>query len=157
MEVYRINQLIKDSRFEGFLMVRGAEKKTDKNGRDYVDMNLGDKSGEINAKIWNWDGLQEVPEGGKPIKVRGQVQEYNGRLQMKIERWRVVTPEVPIDLAELVPAAPRTSREMMADIQETVNSFTNESLKKLTGEMVAMAGERLDWFPAAQRDRKSVV
>ncbi|MBQ9253023.1 MAG: CMP-binding protein [Clostridia bacterium] len=151
MEVYRINQLIKDSRFEGFLMVRGAEKKTDKNGRDYVDMNLGDKSGEINAKIWNWDGLQEVPEGGKPIKVRGQVQEYNGRLQMKIERWRVVTPEDPIDLAELVPAAPRTSREMMADIQETVNSFTNENLKKLTSEMLSMAGDRLNWFPAAQR------
>ena len=61
MEKYRVCQLVKDSHFEGFLLVRGAEKKTDRNGRDYVDMNLGDRSGEINAKIWNWDGTQEVP------------------------------------------------------------------------------------------------
>lgn len=142
---------MKDSRFEGFLMVRGAERKTDKNGRDYVDMNLGDRTGELNAKIWNWDGTQELPESGKPVKVRGLVQEYNGRLQFRIERWRPVTPEDPVNLADLVPAAPRTAEEMKRDILETVNGFSSEPLRKLTLEMLDMAGDRLDWFPAAQR------
>ena len=151
METYRVCQLMKDSRFEGFLMVRGAEKKTDKNGRDYVDLNLGDRTGEINAKIWNWDSLQGIPEGGKPVKVRGLVQEYNGRLQMRIERWRGVTPEDPLDVGELVPAAPRSAADMMAEIRETVDGFAHEGLKKLTREMLEMAGSRLDWFPAAQR------
>ncbi|MCR4876224.1 MAG: HD domain-containing protein [Clostridiales bacterium] len=151
METYRVCQLMKDSRFEGFLMVRGAEKKTDKNGRDYVDLNLGDRTGEINAKIWNWDSLQGLPESGKPVLVRGQVQEYNGRLQMKIERWRPLNPEDSLDLAELVPAAPRTPEDMLAEIRETVKGFTSENLRKLTEEMLNMAGERLSWFPAAQR------
>ena len=151
METYRVCQLMKDSRFEGFLMVRGAEKKTDKNGRDYVDLNLGDRTGEINAKIWNWDSLQGMPESGKPVLVRGQVQEYNGRLQMKIERWRPLNPEDSPDLAELVPAAPRTPEDMLAEIRETVKSFSSENLRKLTEEMLNMAGERLSWFPAAQR------
>lgn len=151
MEGNRICQLGKDARFEGFLMVKSAEKKTDKNGRDYVDLNLGDRTGEINSKIWNWDGTQELPEAGKPIKIRGLVQEYNGRLQMRIERWRAVTPEDRMDLADLVPAAPRTGEEMMAEIRETVAGFTNASLKALTEEMLAMAGEKLFWFPAAQR------
>ena len=88
MENYRISQLTRDCRFEGFLMVRGAEKKTDRNGKEYVDMNLGDQTGEINAKIWNWEGTQTVPEAGKPVKVRGVIQEYNGRLQ-KIGRAHV--------------------------------------------------------------------
>ena len=151
METYRVCQLMKDSRFEGFLMVRGAEKKTDKNGRDYVDLNLGDRTGEINAKIWNWDSLQGLPESGKPVLVRGQVQEYNGRLQMKIERWRPLNPEDSLDLAELVPAAPRAPEDMLAEIRETVKSFASENLRKLTEEMLNMAGERLSWFPAAQR------
>ena len=151
METYRVCQLMKDSRFEGFLMVRGAEKKTDKNGRDYVDLNLGDRTGEINAKIWNWDSLQGLPESGKPVLVRGQVQEYNGRLQMKIERWRSLSPEDSFDPAELVPAAPRTPEDMLAEIRETVKSFSSENLRKLTEEMLNMAGERLSWFPAAQR------
>ena len=150
-ESYRLAQLIRDSRFEGFLMVRGAEKKTDKNGRDYVDLNLGDRTGEMNAKIWNWDGGREVPEGGRPLWVRGLVQEYNGRLQMRLEQWRPVTPEDRLDISELVPAAPRSPEEMMAEIRRTVDGFTNGSLQKLTREMLSMAGDRLNWFPAAQR------
>lgn len=151
MEQYSVSQLSRDSHFEGYLLVRSAEKKTDRNGRDYVDMNLGDRSGEINAKIWNWDGTQEVPESGKPIKIRGLIQEYNGRMQMRIERWRVTTPEDHIPLQELVPAAPRTAEEMLGEIRETAAGFTNSALKKLTEEMLDMAGERLNWFPAAQR------
>ena len=150
METYRICQLQKDSRFEGFLMVKGAEKKTDRNGRDYVDMNLGDRTGEINAKIWNWEGTQ-VPESGKPILIRGLVQEYNGRMQMRIEKWRAAAPEDPVDISELVPAAPRSSREMMSEIRETLEGFANESLKRLTEAMLETAGEKLEWFPAAQR------
>ncbi len=150
METYRICQLQKDSRFEGFLMVKGAEKKTDRNGRDYVDMNLGDRTGEINAKIWNWEGTQ-VPESGKPILIRGLVQEYNGRMQMRIEKWRAAAPEDPVDISELVPAAPRSSREMMSEIRETLEGFANESLKRLTETMLETAGEKLEWFPAAQR------
>ena len=151
MENYTVCQLIRECRFEGFLLVRGAEKKTDKNGREYVDMSLGDRTGEINAKIWNWDGNQGVPESGKPIKVRGLVQEYNGRLQMKVEKWRAATGEDPVRLEELVPSAPRSADSMLNEIRETVASFRNGSLRKLTEEMVAMAGERLSWFPAAQR------
>lgn len=151
MEQYSVSQLSRDSHFEGFLLVRSAEKKTDRNGRDYVDLNLGDRSGEINAKIWNWDGNQEVPESGKPIKIRGLIQEYNGRMQMRIEKWRILTPEDSLNPGDLVPSAPRSSEEMMAEIRETVESFSSENLKKLTLEMLETAGERLSWFPAAQR------
>ena len=151
MENYRVCQLIRDARFEGFLLVRGAEKKTDRNGRDYVDMSLGDRTGEINAKIWYWDGKQEVPEAGKPILVQGLVQEYNGRLQMRVEKWRPAAETYRVPMGELVPAAPRAPEEMLAEIRETVASFTSEPLRKLTEEMLRMAGSRLNWFPAAQR------
>jgi len=151
MEKYMVCQLQNGSEFTGFLMVRGAEKKADKNGREYVDMNLGDRSGEINAKIWNWDGLRPMPEAGNPIKVRGRVQEYNGRLQFRVEQWRETNPEDPVDLKELVPSAPRDPKDMRREIEDTVESFQSESLKKLTREMLNMAGDRLDYFPAAQR------
>ena len=151
METYRVCQLIRDSKFEGFLMVRAAERKTDKNGRDYVDLNLGDRTGEINAKIWNWDGTQDVPESGKAVKIRGLVQEYNGRLQLRVEKWRMAVPEDPMDPGDLVPAAPRSPEEMLREIRETVSSMTHPGFRKLTEEMLRMAGDRLSWFPAAQR------
>ena len=151
METYRVAQLIRDSRFEGWLMVRSAEKKTDRNDRGYVDLNLGDRSGEMNAKIWNWDPRTEVPESGRPIWVRGLVQEYNGRLQLRVESWRPAGPEDRISMGDLVPAAPREPGDMMREIRETVDGFENAALKRLTEEMLSMAGRRLEWFPAAQR------
>ncbi|MBR2823736.1 MAG: TraI domain-containing protein [Clostridia bacterium] len=151
MEQQKVCRLEKDNRFEGYLLVRGAEKKTDRNGRDYVDLNLGDKTGEINAKIWNWEGTQPVPESGRPILVRGLVQEYNGRIQMRVEKWQTPRAGEVIPLEELVPSAPRNPEDMLREIRETVAGFDNRSLRKLTEAMLAMAGERLSWFPAAQR------
>ena len=151
MEENSVCKLKADDRCEGILMVRGAEKKMDRKGHDYVDLSLGDRTGEMNAKIWYWNARQEVPETGAPLWIKGQVQEFNGRLQMRIEEWHPPKEGEKVDLSGLVPSAPRTSEDMMREIRETVNGFSGENLKKLTLEMLDMAGERLSWFPAAQR------
>ena len=75
MESYSVCQLQRDMRFEGFLLVRSAEKRKDVKGNDYVDMNLTDRTGEINCKIWNWESGAEAPAAGSVVKVRGTVQE----------------------------------------------------------------------------------
>ena len=83
----QIAQLKKDDRFEGFVLVRTAEQRTSNaNGSKYLDMTLTDASGEINAKMW--DGNTLPPPSGSVIKVRSTIQEYNGRLQMRVERMR---------------------------------------------------------------------
>ena len=151
MENYSVCQLQRDMRYEGFLLIRSAEKRKDSKGSDYVDMNLTDRTGEINCKIWNWDPEAETPEAGQPIKVRGTIQEYNGRLQLRVERWRLCTQDDPVDMNALVPCAPRKPEEMLAEIEATIDCFANEDLKKLTQGMLELAGDRLKWFPAAQR------
>ncbi len=151
MESYTVCQLQRDMRYEGFLLIRSAEKRKDSKGSDYVDMNLTDRTGEINCKIWNWDPEAEAPEAGQPIKVRGTVQEYNGRLQLRVEKWRLAAEGDPVDMNALVPCAPRKPEEMMQEIEDTLESFENEELKVLTRGMLELAGERLKWFPAAQR------
>ena len=151
MESYTVCQLQKDMRFEGFLLVRSAEKRKDVKGNDYVDMNLTDRTGEINCKIWNWESSAEMPENGSVVKIRGTVQEYNGRLQLRVERWRKAAAEDQVDMNRLVPCAPRKAEDMTAEIRETVESFRSEKLRKLTMGMLENAGGDLSWFPAAQR------
>ena len=151
MENYTICQLQKDMRFEGFLLVRSSEKRKDSKGNDFVDMNLIDRTGEINCKIWNWDSEAVPPASGDVIKLRGTVQEYNGRLQLRVEKWRPATGEDPVDMNALVPAAPRKPGEMLKEITDTVASFRSETLRKLTEGMLAEAGDRIMYFPAAQR------
>ena len=151
MESYTVCQLQRDMRFEGFLLIRSADKRKDSKGSDYVDMNLSDRTGEINCKIWNWNPEDEVPEAGQPIKVRGTIQEYNGRLQLRVEKWRLCTENDAVDMNALVSCAPRKPEDMLQQISGTIESFRNEDLKKLTLGMLKIAGDRLKWFPAAQR------
>ena len=104
MEQMTVSQLVKDLRFEGFLLVRSSDQRTGSNGSKYLDMNLTDRTGEINCKMW--DGTVAPPPAGTVIKVRGLVQEYNGRIQLRVERMRPAQPEDGVDLARLVPCAP---------------------------------------------------
>ena len=149
MEQLTVAQLMKDLRFEGFLLVRSSDQRTGSNGSRYLDMNLTDRTGEINCKVW--DGNVAPPPAGTVIKVRGLVQEYNGRLQLRVERLRASTPEDQVDLSLLVPCAPEAPDKMRSEIEDTIDRFKSEDLRKIVREMIRLAGDKLEWFPAAQR------
>ena len=135
-------------RYEGFLLVRSADQREGKGGK-YLDINLTDRTGEINCKVW--DGTAAPPAAGSVIKVRGQVQDYNGRKQLRIEKMRPATEADGVDLSRLVPCAPETPDSYRAQIEQTIDAFASEDLKKIVREMLRMAGDNLTWFPAAQR------
>lgn len=148
MNQTKVSQLLKDTRFEGFLIVKSSEKRVNKNGDPYLDITLADNTQDINAKVWNSDEAPPVP--GQVLKVRASVTEYNNRLQMKIERMRPTEDGDEVDLSHLVPAAPRPSSEMFGEITAIIDGMTNPVLKALTGELIRRAEDKIQYYPAAQ-------
>lgn len=138
----------KDLKFEGFLLVRTSDQRASSNGSKYLDMTLCDRTGDINAKMW--DGTVTPPKVGGVVKVRALVTEYNGRLQLRVNKVREAA-EGEYDLSFLVPCAPYPAEQMLKEITDTVDAMKNPVLQKLTREMLAMAGDKLLYFPAAQR------
>ena len=149
MEQLTVAQLRPEMRFAGFLLVRSSEQRTDSKGKYYLDMNLADRTGEINCKMWN--ATVAPPVASSVAWVTGNVQEFNGRLQLRIDGIRPRQAADDVDLAMLVPCAPEKPSVMLQTIEETIDRFASEDLKKLTREMLRLAGEELVWFPAAQR------
>ena len=90
MEQAVVASFAKDLKFEGFLLVRSAEQRASANGSKYLDMTLCDRTGDINAKMW--DGTVQPPKNGSIIKVRAVVTEYNGRLQLRVNKLREAAP-----------------------------------------------------------------
>lgn len=144
-----ISSLETGMRYEGFLLVRSADQREGKTGGKYLDMNLTDKTGEVNCKLW--DGTVAPPPVGSVVKVRGLVQEYNGRKQLRIERMRAAVEADGVDLSRLVPCAPESPDVYLSRIEQTIDRFESDELKKITREMLRLAGDDLAWFPAAQR------
>ena len=144
-----VASLSRDMKFEGFLLVRSADQRTSSNGGKYLDLTLCDTTGDINCKMW--DGTVQPPKQGAVIKVRGTVQEYNGRLQMRIERLRNPSPADEVDVSQLMPCAPEPPQDMLREINRAIDSMKTPELQAILREMILMCGDKLNYYPAAQR------
>lgn len=148
MEQIAVAAFAKDLKFEGFLLVRTSEQRASSNGSRYLDMTLCDRTGDINAKLW--DGTVAAPRVGCVVKVRALVTEYNGRLQLRVNKVREAA-DGEYDMSQLVPCAPYPAEQMLKEITDTVAAMENPVLQKIVGEMLRMAGDELMYYPAAQR------
>ncbi len=149
MEQSRVCDLVKDAKFEGFLLVRMSEQRMGSNGNKYLDLTLSDKTGDVNAKLW--DGNVPPPATGSVVKVRGATLEYNGRLQLRIEKLRLLAEGDDVDMSVLTQCAPQSPEEMRAQIDAALAGVTSEPLRKIVRELLRRYDKELDYFPAAQR------
>ncbi|NLI22044.1 MAG: HD domain-containing protein [Clostridiales bacterium] len=149
MQQPTVDTLTKDTRFEGFLLVRMSEQRTGSNNGKYLDMTLADRTGEINGKLW--DGNVPAPAVGSVVKVRGATLEYNGRLQLRIEKMRGQEEGDEIDMTLLTPCAPESPEAMLAQLEAALASMRSEPLRKIVREMLRRYQEPLVYYPAAQR------
>ena len=145
----RLAEMIKGQMFDGFLLTRSAAQRTSSNGSKYLDMTLCDISGDVNAKMW--DALTPPPNAADVIRVRGMMQEYNGKPQLRVDKMRVATEADDFDLSALAPCAPRPPKDMLGDILEKVNAFQDEDMKKLVLARLEMCGEKINYYPAASK------
>ena len=91
------------------------------------------------------------PKSGSIIKVRAAVTEYNGRLQLRVNKLREAEEADQVDMSLLVPCAPYPPQQMLGEITATIDQMKNATLQKVLRELIAMAGDKLVYFPAAQR------
>lgn len=139
----------RDDRFEGYLIVRSAEQRASANGKNYLDMTLADKSGSINAKMW--DGTVQPPLAGSIVKVRATGNEFNGRMQLRVEKIRAAESRDAVDMSTLIPCAPRDPKEMLDEVVRAADHIADPDLRKITCELLDRAGYKLLTFPAAKQ------
>ena len=78
---------------------------TTKNGKEYINVILGDKTGNIDCKIWNADsaGIADF-EPKDYVFVNGEVKTFNGSLQMDIRQIRKAD-EGEYNLEDFIPVS----------------------------------------------------
>lgn len=144
-----LSDIKRDARFEGYLIVRSAEQRASANGKNYLDMTLADKSGSINAKMW--DGTVQPPLAGSIVKVRATGNEFNGRMQLRVEKIRAAESRDQVDMSALIPCAPRDPNEMLGEVVRAADHIADPDLRRITCELLDRAGDKLLTFPAAKQ------
>ncbi len=134
---------------EGFVLVKSCDKKSAKNGSMFLDMHLADKSGEINAKMWDYREGAFLPEINSIVKVRGVISEFNGTPQLRVDRIRAKWDNDNVDIADIIPSADYTGSFMMQTIRNMVDAFRSEPLRKIVSAVLDEYGDRMIDCPAA--------
>jgi len=102
-----------------------------KNGKPYLTLRLMDKSGEVDAKVWdNVDLLSAIFDKDDFIVVRSKASVYLGKMQLVIAELRKV-PEEEVALADFLPETARNIREMEEELAELIASLGDVNLKRL--------------------------
>jgi 3'-5' exoribonuclease len=87
-----------------------------KNGKPYMNLRLMDKSGEVDAKIWdNVDALDKLFERDDFVQVRGKASVYLNKMQVVVAEITRI-PEEEVNLADFLPESPRELDAVVAAI-----------------------------------------
>ncbi|HKM20927.1 MAG TPA: HD domain-containing protein [Lachnospiraceae bacterium] len=102
-----------------------------KNGKAYENLILQDKTGTIDAKIWdpNSAGIEDF-ETLDYIEVFGDVNSFQGALQVSVKRVRACH-EGEYDPADYLPVSSKNIDEMYAEVLGFVKGISNEYLRKI--------------------------
>lgn len=139
-----------------FFMVKTVAIKTGSNKKQYLDLLLGDNSGEISAKKWDiadeeLPSLDRISEGDI-IKVRALVTEWNGMKQFRVMRIRQKGEQDQLEIGDFIKAAPEKPEAMYDYIMETAERFSDGQLKELCIRVLSQNKEKLMYYPAAQKN-----
>ena len=78
-----VDQLTDGENVDEIFLVVDKQLRANRNGNLYIQLDLGDRTGNINARMWNaGEPLFKSFEAGDFLQVRGKVQLFQGSLQL---------------------------------------------------------------------------
>lgn len=151
-----VSELKPGEKADGFYLIKNFDVKKTTNGKQYIDIDLVDKTGEINAKLWDYTKDKEKLIQDNPIvKVRGEVLEWNGTRQFKVNNIRPKKADDNVHLAELIPSAPIELDEMLNSVKSYVKKINDIQIRALVDNILKKYENKLYYYPAAKKNHHS--
>ena len=112
-------------------LCKHKQSATTKNGKPYENVILQDKTGTIDAKVWepNSAGISDF-DALDYIEVYGEVTNFQGALQVNVKRIRLCQ-EGEYNPADYLPVSSKDIEEMYAQLLSLIDSLQNSYIKKL--------------------------
>ena len=124
--------------FDSFFLVLAKQQRTTKTNKPYLNLILGDKTGQLEGRVWE-PGDPRIArefERGDIVKARGSVSRFDDRLQMKVDQVRKAQP-TEVDKMDLLPSTTYDVAALWSQLQGFVQSFTEPDLKRLLTTLLA--------------------
>jgi 3'-5' exoribonuclease len=130
-----VKDLEPDPSITSFFLVHEKEVRNSANGKPYLRMELGDRTGTVEARMWDqFEAQAREVNRDDFIKVQARVELYRNKPQLTLQQFRVAKPE-EIDLGDFLPRTAYDVEELYKQILGHVEGMKNPWLKKLTANI----------------------
>jgi 3'-5' exoribonuclease len=123
---------IKDrDRVSGTFLVQQKQVPLNKNDKPYIAMVLMDRTGTIEARVWdNVERFAPLFDSGDFIEAGGLAVAYQGKVQLKVEKIKRLEPD-SVDPEEFLPRSPRDRGEMLDRLRGLLSTIKGSGLRGL--------------------------
>lgn len=131
MEKIFVNQLKKGHAVESTFLVKEKSLTRTKTGNLYLSLRLTDRSGEVEGRVWE-NALDFSALFGKDdfIKVRADVDEFQGTLQLRILKLKKCG-DAEVMLDDFLPKTPQNIEKMFSEIKSIASGVQQPFLRRL--------------------------
>lgn len=165
MEKVFVEELKSGQGIDSVFLVRDKALAVTKDGRPYIRMALMDRTGKVEARMWDRQGEERGVErafecfrGNDFVRVTGRIESFKDSLQINVETIAVAPPG-SVDIADFVPKGQKNPEEIVRDFTRIFAAFKNPFLKRLGNAFLKDARfmERFTRAPAAKKLHQAYI
>ncbi|WP_251554878.1 3'-5' exoribonuclease YhaM [Neobacillus muris] len=143
---------------ELFLLIKSAAKGIASNGKPFLTLILQDKSGEIEAKLWDVNEEDEKTYAAQNVvKVVGDLQNYRGKSQLRIRQIRKSGAADGQNLDDFLQAAPLSQDQMASKLTQYIFEMKNPNIQRITRHLIKKHQKAFLEYPAATKNHHEFV
>lgn len=152
-----IQEFAEGDRIQNFFIIKTLEIKINRNNKEYMDLTLGDRTGEVNAKLWDLNNIDEnLYRENMLIKVRGRIVQWQAQLQLNIERIRPVEDSDGVSIEDFVQSAHYDPQWMYNELLKYLEKIQHTEIYLIVQTILERKKEKLQYFPAAKSNHHSI-
>jgi 3'-5' exoribonuclease len=137
MKASFVTDLGSEQSITSFFLVHEKEIRNTREGKAYLRLELGDRSGTIEARMWDqFDAVVKDINRDDFVKVQARVEIYRNKPQLSLQNLRLAKPD-EIDLADFLPQTKADVEKLYAELLQYAGSIANPWLKKLTAGILS--------------------
>ena len=128
----------------GYFLATDAAYKTTRTGSEYLELKLTDASGELKAFLWDLKAVEGEFADIAPdvfVKVKGRLEEFQGRKQIRIDKVRFAPDSEVGDLSRFFPTSTRDVDEMLTELDGLIAAIKDPWIRKLLETLLVQDAE----------------
>lgn len=148
-----ITKLQVGEQVDQYLLIKESKKGVTTVGKPFMSLILQDRSGDIEAKLWDTNEEHEQMYRAQVIvRVGGEIHDYRGKNQLRIKQIRVARPEEGVQISDLLPTAAIPKEQLFENLMQFFFEIKNPNISRITRNLIKKHQDKLLIFPAASKN-----